>query len=183
MAATRARIVEAAVSLHTTVGPAATSLSDIAAAAGVTRLTVYRHFSNLEAVYEACSAHWASMHPSPAVEPWLAIARPEDRWRPAIAELYGWFADNGNDLLTILRDAAWLPESVVDANTAQARRWADALVAGVDGDSARHGRVRAVAGHVVGFWTWHSLVREQGLGGTAATEVVCRWLADAACLR
>ena len=43
-AQTRQRIVEAAVDLHTTVGPAATSISAIAERAGVQRHTVYAHF-------------------------------------------------------------------------------------------------------------------------------------------
>ena len=41
---THQRIVEAAVHLHGTVGPAATTIAGIAEQAGVTRLTVYRHF-------------------------------------------------------------------------------------------------------------------------------------------
>src|SRR5213596_2204294 len=41
---TRSRIVEAAVELHQTIGPAATTFSDIAERARVGRVTVYRHF-------------------------------------------------------------------------------------------------------------------------------------------
>ncbi len=41
---TRQRIVEAAVHLHETLGPARTSITAIAEQAGVERLTVYRHF-------------------------------------------------------------------------------------------------------------------------------------------
>jgi len=41
---TRQRIVEATIALHQTVGPAATTISDIAERAGVGRVTVYRHF-------------------------------------------------------------------------------------------------------------------------------------------
>ena len=55
---TRLRITEAAVRLHTTVGPAHTSIAAIAEAAGVTRLTVYRHFADLDTLFEACTAHW-----------------------------------------------------------------------------------------------------------------------------
>ena len=45
---TRHRIVEAAIKLHTTVGPAGTTISALAEEAGVTRLTVYRHFATRE---------------------------------------------------------------------------------------------------------------------------------------
>ncbi len=41
---TRQRIVEAAVDLHTSIGPAWTTISGIAERAGVERHTVYAHF-------------------------------------------------------------------------------------------------------------------------------------------
>ena len=41
---TRQRIIEATIELHQTVGPAATTVTDIAQRAGVGRVTVYRHF-------------------------------------------------------------------------------------------------------------------------------------------
>ncbi len=43
-AQTRRRITEATVELHRTVGPARTTISEIAKRAGVQRLTVYNHF-------------------------------------------------------------------------------------------------------------------------------------------
>jgi AcrR family transcriptional regulator len=46
---TRERIVEAAVGLHGSVGPAATTMSAVAERAGVTRATLYRHFPDEEA--------------------------------------------------------------------------------------------------------------------------------------
>src|SRR5215471_19726118 len=57
---TRQRIVAATVQLHGTLGPAATTIAAIAEAAGVTRLTVYRHFPDDAALFGACSAHWIS---------------------------------------------------------------------------------------------------------------------------
>src|SRR5450756_2236866 len=62
---TRERITEAAARLHTTVGPAHSSIAAIAEEAGVTRLTVYRHFAHLDALFEACRAHWSARHPRP----------------------------------------------------------------------------------------------------------------------
>jgi AcrR family transcriptional regulator len=56
VAATRQDIVEAAVRLHGSVGPAATTVSAVAQEAGVTRLTVYRHFPDDTALFAACSA-------------------------------------------------------------------------------------------------------------------------------
>jgi len=55
---TRQRIVETTAELHGSVGPAATTIAAIADRAGVTRLTVYRHFPDDAALFAACSAHW-----------------------------------------------------------------------------------------------------------------------------
>src|SRR5919197_879278 len=49
---TRRRIVEAAVELHTTVGPARASVAAIAERAGVTRPTVYAHFPDARSLLE-----------------------------------------------------------------------------------------------------------------------------------
>ena len=68
---TRQRIVEATVELHGSVGPAATTIAAIAEAAGVTRLTVYRHFPDEDALFAARSAHWLARQqlPDPAAWP------------------------------------------------------------------------------------------------------------------
>ena len=53
---TRERIVEAAIELHTTLGPARTSIVAIAERAGVERPTVYRHFPTTEALLRRAPA-------------------------------------------------------------------------------------------------------------------------------
>src|SRR5262245_50513563 len=85
---TRRRIVEATIELHTTVGPARTSIQAIAERAGVERPTVYRHFPTTEALYTACSTqHWEE-HPSPDPTPWSSIANPAERMQKGLGELY-----------------------------------------------------------------------------------------------
>src|SRR5918992_694895 len=86
MEETRRRIVEATVALHTTVGPARTSISAIAERAGVQRLTVYRHFPDEQSLFRACTSHGlaADLPPDPAA--WRHIADPEARLRTALAE-------------------------------------------------------------------------------------------------
>ena len=73
-AETRQRIVEATVALHTSVGPARTTISAIADKAGVQRHTVYSHFPEEDTLFAACTSHWALLHPFPPAEPREAAA-------------------------------------------------------------------------------------------------------------
>jgi AcrR family transcriptional regulator len=172
---TRLRITEAAVRLHTTVGPSHTSIAGIAEEAGVTRLTVYRHFADLDAVFVACMAHWAARNPRPDAAAWTVIPDLRGRARRAFGELYGWYRDHADELYPINRDAAAMPLSAQQAREAANRRLADALLAGHGGEDSTpdgDGRLlRAVARHLVDFWTWHSLVIQQGLDDHEAVEV------------
>src|SRR5437588_7539605 len=70
---TRRRIVEAAIELHRTKGPARTTLSDIARLAGVQRHTLYRHFPGEREVSVACSGLYFETHRPPDPEPWRTI--------------------------------------------------------------------------------------------------------------
>ena len=63
--ATRRSIIEAAIGLHGTVGPARTTVSAIAENAGVRRATVYRHFPDERALFLGCSGTWAERNPLP----------------------------------------------------------------------------------------------------------------------
>ena len=62
--------------LHGTVGPSRTTISAIASEAGVQRATVYRHFPEDEALFDACTAHFYGLHPRPDLERWGAIRDP-----------------------------------------------------------------------------------------------------------
>ena len=182
---TRQRITEAAVRLHTTVGPARTSIAAIAAEAGVTRLTVYRHFADLDAVFVACMAHWGATNPRPDAAAWAAIPNLEQRARQAFGELYRWYRDHVDDLYPIDRDVAAIPVSAQQAREAGYQWTADALLAGSGGAGAgaepdRDGRVRrAVARHLIDFRTWWSLVRQGDLDDDEAVEVAVRLLVAA----
>lgn len=177
---TRLRITEAAVRLHTSVGPANTSISTVAEAAGVTRLTVYRHFPDLEHLFDACRSHWIGLHPPPNPAAWRSIPDLEARARTALGELYGWFGENANDLFPINRDALAMPPETRQARARESAAIAASLVDGFSADGPDGRALRAVAGHLVSYWTWHSLVVEQGLGGDEAIEVAVRWLCTAA---
>jgi AcrR family transcriptional regulator len=175
---TRERITEATVRLHTTVGPAHTSIAAVAEEAGVTRLTVYRHFADLDALFVACRAHWVAQNPRPDPNAWLAIPDLEGRAQRAFEELYAWYRDHADELYPIYRDAASMPLSTQQATAVGNRQLADALIAGHLGSiQERDGRLlSAVAGHLVDFWTWRSLVVQQGLDDGAAVTTAVRLL-------
>ncbi len=165
---TRQRIVEAAVRLHTTVGPAHTSIAGIAEAAGVTRLTVYRHFPDLEDLFVACSGHWTATHPRPDVDAWRRIPDLASRVRRGFRELYGWYQQNGEELLPIHRDAAAMPRAARTRMRADLVTMTDALVGDVAQDRSDAKRLRATAIHLLSLQAWHSLALGEGLGTAAA---------------
>ena len=176
---TRLRITEAAVRLHTTVGPANTSITGIAEEAGVTRLTVYRHFPDLEELFDACRGHWMSEHQPPDLAAWRAIPGLEDRARRAFADLYGWYGQNADDLYPINRDTMTMPAGAQEARRAESAAIAGALVDGHAPEGPPGHRLRAVAGHLVSYWTWRSLVVEQGMTTDEAVDLAVRILTDA----
>jgi AcrR family transcriptional regulator len=176
---TRLRITEAAVRLHTTVGPSNTSISTVADEAGVTRLTVYRHFRDQDELFDACRRHWYTANPPPDAEAWRAIHGLGDRARLAFTQMYGWYRQHGAKLYPIYRDVAAVPRSAQELTRAEARARVDALVDGVAGSPIQTRPLRAVAGHLLSLMTWRSLVVEQGLGEDEAIEVAVRLLCAA----
>src|SRR6266705_3463678 len=88
---TRLRITESAVALHATLGPSRTSISAVAAHAGVRRSTVYRHFPDEAALLDACTAHWAAANPPPDLVAWSALNSPDERLQLALGELYTFY--------------------------------------------------------------------------------------------
>jgi AcrR family transcriptional regulator len=171
MDATRRRITEAAVRLHTSIGPSEASMSAVAEGAGVTRVTLYRHFPSMDELFTACMTHWRGLHPPPDVDRWRTIRGFERRLRTALAELYGWYARNGEDLYPIYRDADNTPESSRIARRQTNDRQADAILGDLGVTSTRGRHLRAAVGHVVRFWTWHSLSRDQGLSTREAATM------------
>ena len=95
--------------LHGTVGPARTSISAIAERAGVRRSTVYRHFPDEAALFDACCSHWAEANPVPDIGAWAAIEDPDERLRTALDELYAFYRRNEAMLENLHRDEATVP--------------------------------------------------------------------------
>lgn len=177
---TRQRITEAAVRLHTTVGPSAASISAVAEVAGVTRLTLYRHFPSKDALFDACMSHWRSLHPPPDPEAWRAIAPFETRVRTAVSELYRWYGENGDDLYPIYRDAAYTPVSNQRARQANSDRMIEAVLHNDATATAAKRWLRATVGHVINYWTWRSLAVDNGLSTREASAVAVQFVIGAA---
>ena len=110
-AETRERIVEATVALHTSVGPARTTISAIAERARVERHTVYAHFPDERTLVAACSAHWQGQHPHPDLRRWLELDDPEQRLRGVLSDVYAWYEDVESDLVVLLAMYLLLPST------------------------------------------------------------------------
>ena len=178
---TRRRITESAVALHGTVGPARTSMSAVAAHAGVRRSTLYRHFPDETALFDACTAHWAAAHPPPDLEAWSAIVDADERLPVALGELYAFYGRTEQMLDNLLRDEAAVP--IVRERFAAFRAYFGAAQATLEIGRRLRGhakrRTHAALGHAVAFVTWRSLVREQGLNDDEAVALMCSLVAVA----
>jgi AcrR family transcriptional regulator len=171
---TRHRIVEAAVELHETVGPARTTISAIAEKAGVQRLTVYRHFPDERTLFYACTAHYQADNPPPDPGPWREIRDPEKRLRVALAEVYAYYGRNEPMFSNSVRDAPLKPVifEVLAPFFEHWERMRDVLTAGWRTRGKRRELLLAAIGHALDFGTWRSLVREQGLDDEKAIELM-----------
>jgi AcrR family transcriptional regulator len=169
---TRQRIVDAAVALHGSVGPAATTIAAIANLADVTRLTVYRHFPDETALFNACSAHWISQQQLPDPAAWGRIGDPAERLRVGLADLYRFYRAGAGMLSHIYGDLAALPEAHQRRLHDQAERHREILAAPFDGSARQRRLTRAVIGHAISFWTWQSLCLDQGLTDRQAVDVM-----------
>ena len=156
---TRRRIVEATVELHLTCGPAATQIAEVARRAGVQRRTVYNHFPDDAALFEACSAHWRVLHPAPDPGGWTDL-------RQGLRELYAWYRETEPMTANVLRDAQVLPslrrvlESGLDVYLEAVRN--------VLAQGRRSRRIEAAIRLVTDFHGWRALAP---LGDEQAVEL------------
>jgi AcrR family transcriptional regulator len=171
--ATRMRIIDAAIGLHGSVGPARTTISAIAEAADVRRATVYRHFPDERALLLGCSGAWAERNPPPDPAPWAAELDPEVRLQAALDALYGWYERVEPMLTAVLRDAEAVPVigEIQQGRLAYLGAVEDLLATGwgVRGKAAR--RLRATIGLALDFLAWRGL-HERGLERTDAVAVM-----------
>ena len=172
-AETRQRIVAAAVELHTEIGPAQTTISLLAARAGVQRHTVYAHFPEERSLLQACSALALERDPFPEAAAWMGIAEGEERLRKGVSALYSWFERNADLTAKILRDAELHPPTAEIVTL----RFAEPLAALAEELSRGIGanvRQRAAVRLALSFFTWRDLVRGSGLSVDEAVDLVVR---------
>ena len=160
--------------LHGSVGPARTTISAVAEKAGVQRATVYRHFPTEEALFGACSAHWASLYPPPDPGEWAGIADADERLRAGLADIYVWYGADVQMFVNTRRDAALVPAMAgpVKAGQAATAAMVAALMRGRPERGKRRRRVAAAVHHATAFGTWYSLTQEGGLSDAEAVDLM-----------
>lgn len=171
---TRQRIVAAIAALHAEIGPARTTVAEIARRAGVQRLTVYAHFPDDEQMIMACQEHFYALQPPPDMSAVLALAEPGARLRGVLSLLYAWYRQTEAALAPMFRDRGTVPavdrvmRREVDAPHAEL---ATVLAVGFAAKGERGDQVRALVRLALDFGTWARLAGE-GLDDAAAAETM-----------
>jgi AcrR family transcriptional regulator len=154
---TRRRITDATVQLHQEVGPARTTVAEVARRAGVTRLTVYNNFPEERELFAACQGHWLELHPPPRYDPAEGV-------EAVLRSLYGWYRETAPMAENVRRDRAAVP-ALDDLMSDTADAQLAALAAALGG-----GPLIALA---LEFWTWRRLAAE-GLDDDEAAALMAR---------
>lgn len=168
-AETRRRIVEAAVDLHGSIGPALTTISMVAERAGVQRHTLYAHFPDERSLFLACSGLAFERDPLPDAEVWRAIEDQRERLRVGLRTIYEWYERNADLAACVLRDAEYHALSKEITHL----RFGSPMAAYHEVLGAKlSSKQRAVLHLALSFFTWRTLVRESGLKQGAAVRAM-----------
>jgi AcrR family transcriptional regulator len=170
-AKTRRRIVEAAVELHGSIGPALTTISMVAERAGVQRHTFYAHFPDERSLSLACSGLVFERDPLPDAEPWRTIENPRERLRVGLRAIYDWYERNANLAACVLRDGEYhtLTREITELRMgALMAAYREVLGAKLNA------KQRALLRLALSFFTWRTLARESGLKQSAAVAVIAQ---------
>jgi AcrR family transcriptional regulator len=172
---TRQRIAKAAAELHEKIGPAETTVAEIARRAGVSRLTVYKHFPDNAALYPACSAHHLSQNPLPDFAAALAPEDPVERVRSLLRMIYGdWYRKQRRMMRNLQRDRRLDPaldEFMRATGDVALAGLADAATAGFELEPDERARLRSLVRVALDFWTWDRLTSE-GMNDESAVELM-----------
>jgi AcrR family transcriptional regulator len=143
----------------------------------VTRVTVYRHFPDETAVFQACTAHWLQLNPPPDPQAWMKEEGALERVRRAVAAFHRYYADTSDVWAAAHRDAPEVP--ALQAPMAAFGGYLEEVTKGLmRALRARRNRrlLEATLGHVLAFETWASL-ESRGLDDARKADLVMRWVA------
>ena len=172
-AETRRRIIEAVVALHEEVGPARTTVVEIADRAQVSRPTVYSHFPDERSLITACSQHWSLANPRPDTDAWKQIADPRTRLRTALEQLYGYYAPRERMLSNVIRDSELIP-SLSEALQRTMGPYSQAAAEALGTESRQRDQRKqfAVLKLALHFHTWQTLTKSGGLTNKEAAGLM-----------
>jgi AcrR family transcriptional regulator len=172
---TRRRIVQATMELHQQVGPAKTTIAEVARRAGVNRVTVYNHFPEESDLVAACQGHFMSLHPPHDLADELAIEDPAERLHAVLRALYPSYREREQMAVKVLRDRSAVPalDSLLARTLDPAQ---DALTDALASGLGRKRRTRALVALALDFWTWHRLAHE-GLSDSDAADLMAELVA------
>jgi AcrR family transcriptional regulator len=175
-AETHRRIVEAAIVLHGSVGPALTTISMVAERAGVQRHTLYAHFPDERSLHLACSGLALERDPLPDAAAWAAIEDRRERLRVGLAAVYGWYERNAELAACVLRDAEYHPltKEITQMRFGPLFAAYHAVLG-----AKLSTKQRAVLALALSFFTWRTLVRECGLKQGSAMRVMVQAIVGA----
>ena len=167
---TRRRIAKATYELHSTIGPALTTIALISERAGLPRQTVYRNFGTQLEIFRNCIAFGLELNPLPDPNRWQSIADPGERLQVGLTELYQWFEATEPVMTNSLRDFGAVRES---AEAMQPVGEVFQRIYATLCEGWERSKVAPVLSLAVDFATWKKLRREQGLASSAIVEM---WL-------
>lgn len=168
----RRRIVDAAVVLKQAKPASDISMAEVAEQAGVGRVTVYRHFRDMEALKQASSQRFFAQNPPPDPSRWAAIADPRERLRAGLAEAHAYHRRTERMVARIRADGAEAEVRDPYRRLWQAGGGVLAAPFGLTGEAGL--RLRAAIDLGLNFEAWRVLVREEGLNDDQALDLVLR---------
>lgn len=169
---TRERIVRATTELHVEQGVATTTYLEVAARAGVGAATVYRHFPTMDALVEACGAHfWNAIEPltpDAAAATFAGLDSSAARLNRLVEELDAFYERASAPLWSAVRDQDRV--ALLAQFLAEVGRGVSAYVAEALREERGYDHVRTAAA-VADFTVWRAL-SATGLGRTERRKIL-----------
>lgn len=160
--------------LHAEVGPARTTISEIARRAGVQRLTVYNTFPETADLYAACQSEFLARNPPPPMPATSARKDPLLAFEDLLRHQYAWYRTKRAMQEKVHRDRHLIPElDALMARTTDARLDAAAgdHVAAFHPPPARSRSLRAILRLALAYPSWE-LLADQGLSDIAIARLM-----------